>query len=84
MNFRLWIPHGRVVAVVLAGLTAIIFVATGLAALAAGIVPPRFVQFGGTFAAFAGLIAVVAMLVLERRRKQRRQAGARSGADRRS
>jgi hypothetical protein len=71
MRIRRFIPHMRVVAFALTGATAGIFVATGMAALAWGYVPPESFRIHGTFMAFTGLLAVFSVLTIDRRKRDR-------------
>lgn len=76
MNIRRFIPTVRATAFVLIGLTAGYFIATGMAALAFGYVPPPVLRMSSTFVAYAGLLAVVALLLIDRRKRDRpRQQG---------
>lgn len=71
MRIRRFIPQIRMVAFVLTGATAGVFVATGMAALAWGYVPPAIFRIHGTVMAFAGLLAVFSVLTIDRRKRDR-------------
>lgn len=71
MNIRRLIPMMRAAALTLIGLTAGVFVATGMGALAFGYVPPPFFLMISTFVAYTGLLAVVALLLIDRRKRHR-------------
>ena len=76
MKIRRHIPMMRAAALTLIGLTAGLFVATGMGALAFGYVPPPFFLMISTFIAYAGLLAVAALLLIDRRKRDRpRQQG---------
>jgi len=71
MRIRSFIPQIRIIASALTGVTAGVFVATGMAALAWGYVPPALLRVSGTLVAYVGLIAVVCVLLIDRRKRDR-------------
>lgn len=70
-RFRKLIPQMRIVAFVMTGLTVGIFAVTGVAAMLWGYQPAYDIRVKGTLIAYAAILAVAAVLLLDRRKRDR-------------
>lgn len=75
MKLRRYIPHARAVVFALVGFTAGLYIATGVAALAWGVVFPLSVRMTGTVIAYTSLLGVASLLLVDRRKRERPRAG---------